>query len=163
MNKKIIMIAILAVVVLGGGVLALTMISANKTASNTQTTPSETEEATMEKDKEAKEGFTAQSFQNIKTPHFVSSNPSNNQLLTAPLSQVTVSFNFDVAEPSKISVTRGGVSVTTGGTVISDDKLSLSVPVSADRTGNYEVKYTACWADKSCHDGNYGFSVKLVQ
>ena len=161
MNKKIITIAILAVVVLGGGALALTEMSANKTASNTQTTPSEAE--AMKEDKMAKEGFTAQSFQNIKAPHFVSSNPSNNQLLTAPLSQVTVSFNFDVAEPSKISVTRGGVSVTTGGTVISDDKFSLSVPVSADRTGNYEVKYTACWADKSCHGGNYGFSVKLVQ
>jgi hypothetical protein len=52
--------------------------------------------------------------------------------------------------------------VTAGPTAIAADRLTMSVPVTIDQTGNYQVGYTACWPDQSCHQGSYGFSVQLA-
>jgi len=122
--------------------------STNSTDEVTSTIPTNTE-------------FIQETFQNIKTPHYVSSNPENNGLLTTSLNQVSIQFNFDLANNSTIEVTRDGVSVVTGEKQISSDKLTLSVPVNAAQTGNYSVSYSACWPDGSCHQGSFGFSVKL--
>lgn len=100
-------------------------------------------------------------FDNIKTPHFESSEPNNNAKLTTPPTKVAINFNFDLVTPSEIKVTRDGSSVTTGTTQISENKLSMSVPIDATQPGNYKVAYTACWPDGTCHDGSFGFSVKL--
>ena len=105
--------------------------------------------------------FKQERFDNIKTPHLVSSDPENNKLLTAAASKVTINFNFDVVPPSKISVTRDGVDVTSGSTTFSSDKLSMGVLINTQETGNYKVTYKACWPDGSCHNGSFGFSVKL--
>jgi methionine-rich copper-binding protein CopC len=110
---------------------------------------------------EASKGFQQKTFQNIKAQHYVSSEPANNALLSSSPSKITIHFNFDLAAPSKITVSRDGKIVSMGGTTISADKLALSVPLNANQTGNYEVKYTACWPDRSCHEGSFGFSVKL--
>lgn len=107
------------------------------------------------------EPFVKEEFQNIKSAHYVASDPPNNALLsTAPL-QVAIDFNFTLAPPSAIHVTRDGLDVTTGPTTISADKLVLVVPIDASVTGNYGVDYTACWPDGSCHTGSFGFSVQL--
>lgn len=106
--------------------------------------------------------FHPQTFTAIKSAHFVSSEPANNAVLTTAPSNVKVNFNFDLAANSKITVTRGGVDVTAGSTTIATDKLSMSVPVSARQTGNYQVNYTGCWPDQSCHNGSFGFSVQLI-
>lgn len=105
--------------------------------------------------------FGQESFENIKSAHYVSSEPANNTLFTQAPSQIKVNFNFTLASPSKIQVTREGKDVTEGQTQISADKLSLSVPVNARTTGNYKVTYTGCWPDGSCHNGSFGFSVEL--
>lgn len=106
--------------------------------------------------------FQPQTFTATKAAHFVSSEPANNAILTVAFTSVTINFNFDLAPPSKISVTRDGGDVTAGQTTIAPGKLSMSVPVNADQTGNYQVNYTACWPDKSCHNGSFGFSVQLA-
>ena len=106
--------------------------------------------------------FRPKTFTQTKAAHFVSSEPANNTILTATPASVKINFNFDLAPPSKITVTRDSADVTSGETTISSDKLSLSVPVSANETGNYQVNYTACWQDKSCHDGSFGFAVNVT-
>lgn len=105
--------------------------------------------------------FQAQTFTQTKAAHFVSSEPANNTVLTAPPTSVKINFNFDLAPPSKITVTRDGMDVASGQTTIAADKLSMSVPINAQQTGNYQVNYTACWPDKSCHNGSFGFSVQV--
>lgn len=104
-------------------------------------------------------GFEQQKFQNIKTPHFVSSEPANNALLQSVPESVVINFNFDLAPPSEIRVIIDGEDVTVGETKISADKLSMSAPIKVASGANYKVQYTACWPDGSCHDGSFGFSV----
>lgn len=100
-------------------------------------------------------------FQNIKSPHYVSSTPTNNAVVPTPVTTVAIRFNFDVAPPSKITVTRDGTEITTGATSISSDKLTLSVPIMGNQSGQYAVSYVACWPDTSCHNGSFGFAVTL--
>lgn len=105
--------------------------------------------------------FTQTTFDLIKTPHFVSSEPANNSLLTTQVTSIVIKFNFDVVPPSKITVTRDGESVTSGTPSFSADSLTMTTGVDARKTGNYKVDLYACWPDKSCHNGSFGFSVKL--
>lgn len=105
--------------------------------------------------------FEQHMFDNIKSPHYVSSTPANNTLLTESPTEVNIAFDFDLAGESTITVTRDGENVTRGGSTIAGDARSMRVPIDADKTGNYAVKYTACWPDESCHEGSFGFSVKL--
>ena len=158
MKSKFI-IGLVAVAVFGGSACASSKPS--DTAALTSSEPSD--DAAMEKSKEdaAMEKEKEQTFQNLKSPHYVSSEPANNSSSSSPILTVSVTFNFDLATPSKINVARDGIDVTNGSTQITGDKLVLSVPVKADQTGSYKVSYSACWPDKSCHDGSFGFSVKL--
>ncbi|OFW56302.1 MAG: hypothetical protein A2W01_01405 [Candidatus Solincola sediminis] len=105
--------------------------------------------------------FTQQTYPNIQSPHYISSDPVNNALLSTSPAQVRINFNFTVAPPSEITVTRDGVNATAGATTISTDRLALIVAINAGQTGNYKVDYKACWPDGSCHNGSFGFSVKL--
>lgn len=101
------------------------------------------------------------SFDNIKTPHFVSSIPANNAVLTKGPPQVTINFNFNLTSGSKIAVTADGNDVTTAqGTKISSDKRSMNALINPVEPATYKVNYTACWPDGSCHEGSFGFSVK---
>jgi methionine-rich copper-binding protein CopC len=152
--------------VLVAGVFYITTRDSSKVEAptvNTQTTPQSTpakESADLD-EKQADSGFKQESFDNIKSAHYVSSDPANNALLTKTPAKVTVKFNFNLATGSKISVSRDGNDVTSGSTQISTDKLSMSTQVNANKTGNYKVSYTACWPDGSCHDGSFGFSIEL--
>lgn len=105
--------------------------------------------------------FQQQSFENVKSAHYEASNPPNNALLNAPTPTVSVSFNFNLGTNNWITVVKDGASVVTGGLTIAPDKLSMSVPVNTDATGNYKVDYQASWPDGSFHLGSFGFSVQL--
>lgn len=100
------------------------------------------------------------SFTAIKSAHFVSSQPANNEIVSSGLTSVKINFNFDLAAGSEIAVAQNGVAVTSGATAIAADKLSLTIPINATPPGNYVVTYTACWPDKSCHGGSFGFVVQ---
>ncbi len=160
MKKALLPVIALAVVatIVGG---KLYLDSRVKTVETSSQQTQSTRPATASKE-QPKDGFAQATFQNIKSAHYVSSDPANNALLASPVQTVSLRFNFDLVAPTKINVTRDGVDVTSGSTQISADKLTLSVPVKADQTGNYKVSYTACWPDKSCHEGSFGFSVKLA-
>ncbi len=105
--------------------------------------------------------FQQQTFENIKSAHYVSSDPANNALLVSPPGQVTIYFNFNLGTNNYIKVNRDGKDVNSGTLTVAADRLSMSQPVDAAATGNYKVEYQASWPDGSYHFGSFGFSVQL--
>ncbi|MEX0616279.1 MAG: copper resistance protein CopC [Candidatus Woykebacteria bacterium] len=160
--KKVVIISAF-IVVLAIVTIVIILYVTNNTSEDTTVSSNSSTNIAEEKNptNNSNSEFTQDTFQNIKTPHYVSSTPANNELLITSLNQVSIQFNFDLANNSIIEVTRDGSSVVTGEKQISSDKLNMSVLVNAAQTGNYSVSYSACWPDGSCHQGSFGFSVKL--
>lgn len=159
MTKSLIGIIVgIIVLVVAAGVYFATRQSAAPTGKVPEITtpqPQAVQESTQSS------SFQTQTFDNIKTPHLVSSEPANNAVLTTLPSQVTIKFNFNLAEGSKIGVSANDNDVTTAqGTKIAADKLSMTALINPVARANYKVNYTACWPDGSCHEGSFGFSVK---
>ena len=165
MSKKLLIgaVAVISLLVLASAVYLMLgkkeIIAPTRQEGSKSATPAPGEKGIEEKS--IGTTFKQERFDNIKTPHYVSSTPTNNELLTTAPSKVTINFNFNVVPPSKISVTRDEVDVTSGSTTFSSDNLFISVPINGQETGNYKVTYKACWPDDSCHNGSFGFSVKL--
>lgn len=97
----------------------------------------------------------------IKAPHFVDSTPLHGETYAAQPINVTVNFNFDLAPGSKISVSdNSGQESAEGDVLIEDTNTALKRQLKQGlANGAYKVSYTACWADKSCHDGNLTFMI----
>ena len=143
-------------------VLAIVFFFAQKKTSQPQPLPTTVTQTIGDHNQTAEsnqDGFKQEEFQNIKTPHFVSSTPANNEVLKNFPTEVTINFNFDLVEGSKIGVSFNGSSIVDQQTKISADKLSMTLPIYPATFGNYKVDYTACWPDGSCHNGSFGFSV----
>jgi plastocyanin/methionine-rich copper-binding protein CopC len=95
-----------------------------------------------------------------KTPHYESSTPANDMVLAAPPPNVTIDFNFDLAGDSSIEIAKDGKAYGSGETSIDENKLALRRSMKQDAPdGSYLVKYTACWPDGSCHDGQFSFRI----
>lgn len=94
-----------------------------------------------------------------KSAHYVSNTPEHSAILAAAPSQVSITFDFDLAPPSSITITKDGQEIGAADTVISQDKRVLSVAVADAGSGVYTVTYNACWPDGSCHDGHFQFGV----
>jgi plastocyanin/methionine-rich copper-binding protein CopC len=95
-----------------------------------------------------------------KAPHYESSTPLANSTLPAPPPNVTINFNFDLADSSSIEILKDGTNYAINRTIIDKNKLSMRRNMSPDAPdGSYLVKYNACWPDGSCHDGQYQFSI----
>jgi methionine-rich copper-binding protein CopC len=95
-----------------------------------------------------------------KSAHYVNNVPAHASVLNSAPDKVTITFNFDLSPSSSISVIKDGKEVSTGATLISQDKLVLTKAISSQSAGLYTVKYNACWPDGSCHDGQFQFGVK---
>ena len=166
MNKKVLISAVVIIsLVLAGSALYLMLGKKETLAPTTETRkveqPTSATKSVNPVPKTEKETSKQTSYQNIKSPHFVSSNPANNAVLDTTTSKVTINFNFDLAVGSKITVAvDGNVVNTPDPTKISADKLSMSVNINPVEPANYKVDYVACWPDGSCHNGSFGFSVK---
>jgi len=95
-----------------------------------------------------------------KSPHYESNTPAHGAILSASPANVVINFNFDLAPPSTISIVSNGKEYGTGETRIDDGKLMMSRAVDPKAPkGLYEVSYTACWPDQTCHDGNFQFAI----
>lgn len=102
----------------------------------------------------------AEDIQNIRTPHFVDSAPAHGDELAASPLGVVINTNFDIVPPSSISITVQGQDVAEGETEVGPNRLSMRRAIRTDAPdGIYLVQYHACWPDKSCHDGQFAFSV----
>lgn len=97
----------------------------------------------------------------IKTPHFLDSTPLHNEIYAAAPVNITINFDFDLAEGSEISVLDNqGQQVATGNVSIEDNNTALKRGLAGQRTdGEYKVLYKACWPDGSCHDGKFEYSI----
>lgn len=100
-------------------------------------------------------------FQNPKkAAHYESNTPAHGVVLGAPPINIIIDFNFDLAKPSSISITKDGKEVGIGETKIDTNKLALRRDVDPSAPdGKYTVNYKACWPDGSCHDGSFQFAV----
>lgn len=95
-----------------------------------------------------------------KSAHYESNTPKHGSILAAAPINVVVDFNFDLANGSDIKITKDGTDYEIGETVIDTNNLAMRRkidPSSSD--GTYTVAYIACWADGSCHDGQFQFKI----
>lgn len=93
--------------------------------------------------------------------HYVDSAPIHGQTFALVPDKVLINFDFSLAEPSSISVTKDGKALQIEKSTISGpNSLHLSSPLPRDAgDGLYVVSYKACWPDKSCHNGQFAFTV----
>ncbi|MDP2671777.1 MAG: plastocyanin/azurin family copper-binding protein [bacterium] len=96
-----------------------------------------------------------------KTPHFLDSTPLHNETYAAQPINVTINFDFDLSDKSRVSVTdKSGKEWSEGEVLIEDSKTALKRMLKGEMlNGEYLVKYTACWPDDSCHEGNFSFTI----
>lgn len=100
-----------------------------------------------------------------KTPHFVDSTPLHEDVYAAQPINITLNFDFDVAEGSSIVVkSADGREWQAGAATIEDRQTALQVPlVGGMPDGEYTVGYEACWPDGSCHEGRYTFTIESAR
>ena len=92
--------------------------------------------------------------------HFVESSPKHGVALAKRPDQVQITFNAALSDTSTVSVTKDGVALKTGKVMLDGKMLSMSITLPSDAgDGVYLVKYTACSADKTCDNGQFGFKV----
>ncbi len=95
-----------------------------------------------------------------KSAHYESNAPAHGMIVAAVPMTVVIDFNFDLSTKSAISILKDDQEYGTGAATVDANKLALRRamdPNSPD--GTYTVKYTACWPDNSCHDGNFQFAI----
>jgi len=93
--------------------------------------------------------------------HYVDSAPVHGKTFALVPDKVLINFDFSLAEPSTIALTKDGKALQFGKPTISGpNSLQLSATLPSDAgDGLYVVKYKACWPDRSCHDGQFAFTV----
>lgn len=95
-----------------------------------------------------------------KSAHYESNTPAHAYVLAGVPVNVVIDFNFDLAKGSSISLSNSGKEYGLGETVIDANQLAMRRNVdSSAPDGVYTVSYKACWADGSCHDGNFQFAI----
>lgn len=95
-----------------------------------------------------------------KSAHYESNTPEHGAILAGVPVNVVIDFNFDLVKGSDIKIEMSGRNYGAGETMIDANKLSMRRkmdPASLD--GLYTVSYKACWADGSCHDGQFQFKI----
>src|SRR3989344_7856165 len=99
--------------------------------------------------------------QQVKSPHFLDSTPLHGEVYAAQPINATLNFDFDLADGSTIIIrSADGQEWQNGAATIEDAQTALKVPLKQGMSdGRYQVMYTACWPDKSCHDGQFSFSI----
>lgn len=106
-----------------------------------------------------------------KSAHYESNTPAHGAILPAPPVNIVVDFNFDLTGLSEIRVYSSGVKNPRTGTTSPIDIAASETTIDANKLGmrraidpqapddTYTVDYTACWPDKSCHDGMFQFAI----
>src|SRR3989338_5621939 len=83
-----------------------------------------------------------------KSAHYESNTPEHGAVLAGVPVNVVIDFNFDLAQPSAISVVydKTGEEFGTGGTIIDANKLAMRRDKKQEAPdGLYNVDYKACW------------------
>lgn len=148
------------IILLVGGIVLLTIVSLVAWKTLGQKSSSDTQNFSQISDNSRTLNNNSQ-FQNPKkSAHYESNTPAHGVILGAPPVNVVIDFNFDLANPSSLSITKDGKEYAQGEITIDTNKLALRRnfdPAAPD--GTYKVNYKACWPDGSCHDGNFQFAL----
>lgn len=128
-------------------------------AGQRQTTPSPSGETSNPSGTASETQF---SFDNPKkSAHYESNTPAHASVLAAPPINIVLDFNFDLhSSKSTIEILKDGKDYGVGGVTVDTNKLTMRRnfdPSAPD--GVYTVKYSACWPDGSCHDGQFQFAI----
>lgn len=162
--NKIVGIAVAVVLLLLASVFVLSSRQNPAQKSTTQ----ETETVTPQASGENNTGFANPK----KAAHFESNTPEHGDTLAGVPINVVINFNFDLVKPSSIIISPWNkgreifIDKGVGETIIDSNKLSMRRKMNSDSLDDlYTVNYKACWADGSCHDGNFQFVIdrKLAQ
>jgi len=95
-----------------------------------------------------------------KSAHYETNTPAHGSVLAAAPINIVIDFNFDLAPPSSISIIKDDVEYGVGDLQIDSDKLAMRRNFNpAAPNGLYKVNYTACWPDRSCHEGHFEFAI----
>lgn len=95
-----------------------------------------------------------------KTPHYESNTPEHGAVFAGVPLEIVVNFNFDLADRSSISVASEGKEYGVDKTTIDSNRLTLRRMMDSNASdGTYTVRYDACWPDRTCHDGNFQFTI----
>lgn len=140
-----------------GALLAITLtLSACTKKTNQTSQPTQQENQTQSSNV---------SFANPKkSAHYESNTPEHAATLAGVPINVVINFNFDLAKPSSISITKDGEEYGQGETIIDSNKLTLRRNMDpAAQDGLYTVTYNACWPDGSCHNGSFQFAIDRSQ
>lgn len=149
MNKTI--IALVAILILGGGAFLLL-----KSKSGSPVLPQTQPQTQSPKTSTPTENFPEPK----KSAHYESNTPEHGAVLAGVPVNAVIDFNFDLAKGSAIKIEMTGRDYGVGDTLIDSNKLVMRRkmdPSSPD--GIYTVSYKACWADGSCHDGEFQFRI----
>lgn len=149
MNKALIVVVILILVI---GAFVLFKNQATSPAQKTQSVP----QTQTQPPSTATEQFSNPK----KSAHYESNTPEHGAVLAGVPVNVVIDFNFDLVQGSKIEIMMGSKDYGTSESVIDEGKLTMRKkmdPNSPD--GLYTVSYKACWADGSCHDGQFQFKI----
>ncbi len=96
----------------------------------------------------------------VFAPHFIDAYPAHGDTLPQAPLEIVLNFDFTLHPDTSVAVTRDGETVPLGEPAISSNQLSVRAPVQGDGVdGVYEVGYSACWPDGSCHQGSSAYSV----
>lgn len=110
-----------------------------------------------------------------KSAHYESNAPEHGAVLAGVPINVIINFNFDLAKGSNIRVYSSGVKnpvngttspidATSGETTIDENRISMRRNLDPKIPNDiYTVEYNACWADGSCHSGNFQFKIDKSQ
>lgn len=92
--------------------------------------------------------------------HYVDSYPAHGDVFARVPERVQIDFDFVLREPSSIRVTRDGEPVGQDPLKFGTRDLVMwvSLPLESG-DGVYRVEYSACWPDRTCHDGLFVFEV----
>ena len=92
--------------------------------------------------------------------HYVDSYPAHGDVFARVPERVQIDFDFVLREPSSIRVTRDGEPVDQGRLEFGTRDLVMWVSLPFESgDGVYRVEYSACWPDRTCHDGMFVFEV----
>lgn len=146
MNLKTLLVLVVTVVVIGGVYYLI------------QKSPSPGEQTPTSSVSNSETSF---KFDNPKkSAHYESSTPAHGSILAGVPINIVIDFNFDLATPSSISISKDGKEYGVGNTTIDSNKLTMRRNLDPDALdGAYKVSYNACWPDGSCHDGYFQFTI----
>lgn len=95
-----------------------------------------------------------------KSAHYEANVPAHGAVLAGVPVNVVIDFNFDLAQGSNISIKMVEKEYGVGEAIIDPGKLAMRKKMDpSSPNGLYDVTYRACWADGSCHDGNFQFAI----